>query len=78
MADRAAANARETLVNAHCIESFSVLVHGGTKPTGEQAVILGLVPPGERGWTFPLPLAEARRIAGLMVEVADRYEARRG
>jgi hypothetical protein len=62
---------RETLEAAHLIDSFSVFVHGATDPKGDRAVILAVIPPGERGWTFPLPVEEARRIAALLVERAD-------
>ncbi len=63
---------------AHCIESFSAIVHGATGANGERVVIFAIMPPGERGWTLPLPVAEARRIAALLTAKADEIEADRG
>ncbi len=65
---------RRELESAHCVEHFDVVVAGATSPSGAPAVILGMLPPEGNGWTFPLPIAEARRIAARLIEVADAKE----
>jgi hypothetical protein len=62
------------LHSARCVQDFDVLVVGATAPDGSQAVMLGVIPPDEKGWSFPLPVAEARRVAALLIEVADAKE----
>lgn len=68
------AEIRQALESAHCVEEFSVMVAGATAGDGSAAVILGVIPPDGRGWTFPLPVSEARRVAALLVDIADKKE----
>ncbi len=65
---------REDLNTARCVQEFSIVVHGAIAPDGAAAVILGLLPHDEKGWTFPMSVSEARVVAARLIEVADAKE----
>ncbi len=65
---------RRDMEAAILVDEFSVVVHGATSPDGASAVMLGLFPPSQRGWMFPMPIGEARRVAAMLIEVADEKE----